>query len=452
MHTQGDYDITNPESIEAYAKRLIGQSLRDVLPSDARTTYQSGRGKGNLGDLVEQEYFGIHPGNISAPDFIEAGVELKTTPLKRVGKSFRAKERLVLQMIKYNDVHKEDWEHSTFLAKNGLLLLMFYLWESGVAPIDYVFKIARLWSFPEADLEIIRDDWETIVGKIRDGRAHELSERDTRYLAACTKAATGAVLRSQPFCSQDAQPRAFSLKPSYMNFVIDESIGAQSAVTAEELKTGKTLEQLIHERFMPYVGMTADQIAREVGVTADRAAKNYYSVLTNRMLRPILGIASDREVAEFEKAGITMRTMRLKPTGTPKEAVSFKAFDYIDLVNQEWLTSDLRNELMRRFFFIVYDLDKNDVPTLARTQFWSMPQEDVDGPGRECFERTVALIREDKAEHLPRSTENRVCHVRPHGRDASDKVLTPTGRWVTRKSFWLNQRYLAGQLAGGEDS
>ena len=94
MRTPREYDPTSPESIEGYAKRLAGRSLREVLPSDVRTTYQSGGGKGNLGDLVEREYFGIHPGNISAPDFIEAGVELKTTPLKRVGSSFRAKEVL----------------------------------------------------------------------------------------------------------------------------------------------------------------------------------------------------------------------------------------------------------------------------------------------------------------------------------------------------------------------
>lgn len=447
-----EYDPTSPESIESFAKRLVGHSLREMLALDAPVTYQAGGGKGNLGDIVERSYFGIHPGNVSAPDFTEAGVELKTTPLKRRGTSFRAKERLVLQMIDYEEVHKQGWQTSTFLAKNKLLLLMFYLWENGVAPLDYVFKIARLWSFPEADLEIIRDDWEKIVGKIRAGRAHELSERDTRYLAACTKAATGADRRSQPFSLEEARPRAFSLKASYMNFVIDQSMKAQSAITAAELRTGRTLEQLIHERFAPFLGMTADRIAVEVGVTANRGAKNYYSLLTNRILKPILGVDPEKEIAEFVKAGITMRTMRLKPSGMPKEAVSFKAFDYLDLVNQEWPTSDLRDDLMRRFFFVVYQLDKNEVPTLTRTQFWSMPMRDVEGPGRACFDRTVALIREDKADYLPKSTENRVCHVRPHGRDSSDRLLTPTGRWVVRKSFWLNQRYLGDQLATGEDS
>jgi len=91
--SERDYDPSDPASIEAYAKRLVGHCLRDMLPLDEQITYQSGVGKGGLGDLVERGYFGINPGNISQPDFTEAGVELKTTPAKRVGKRLRAKER-----------------------------------------------------------------------------------------------------------------------------------------------------------------------------------------------------------------------------------------------------------------------------------------------------------------------------------------------------------------------
>lgn len=233
-----------------------------------------------------------------------------------------------------------------------------------------------------------------------------------------------------------------------MNSVIEESLGLQSIASAAQLKSGVTFEQLVHERFEPYIGLTADEIAQRLGLRIKRGAKNFYSVLTNR----ILGIGDDKTAAEFAKAGITLRTMRLKPSGMPKEAVSFRAFNYIDLVQQEWEDSDLRLNLTSRFIFVVYQLDRDEVPTLLRTQFWTMPIADVDGPAKRCFEQTVQLVMEDKAEYLPKASENKVCHVRPHGRDASDKLQTPSGRWVVRKSFWLNQRYLADQLASGEDS
>lgn len=442
MPQRRDYDPTDPSSIERYAKRLVGHCLRDVLAEDERTVYQSGSGKGGLGDLVERGYFGINPGNISAPDFSEAGVELKTTPLMRAGKELRAKERLVLQMINYDVVQGESWESSSFRSKNDLLLIMFYLWEAGRSPVDYVFKIARLWSFPEEDLEIIRDDWEKIVGKVRDGLAHQISEGDTMYLAACTKGAKGSDTRSQPNSDIPAKPRAFSLKPSYMNSVIGKALAVQAAVSAEELKAGRTFEELVHERFRPYIGLSPDEIANRLGVNVRRSAKNFHHVLTRR----ILGVDSDKRIAEFEKAGVIVRTVRLKPNGMPKEAVSFKAFSYLDLVEQTWDDSDLRDDLTRRFFFVIYQLDMSGRPRLLRTQFWTPPIHDVDEHARRCFLETVQLIREDRADYLPRASDNEVCHVRPHGRNSRDTLPTPTGGQSVRKSFWLNQKYMAEQL------
>ena len=219
MSSNTRYDATDPASIERYAKRLEGHSLREMLSLEDRTVYQTGRGKGNLGDVVERSYFGIHPGNISAPDFQEAHVELKTTPVKLVGKKLKAKERLVLQIINYKNVNSETWEDSSFMAKNSVLLLLFYLWERDAELTDYVFKIARLWSFPDEDMENIRKDWETIVRFIREGRAHHLSERHTLYLAASVKGSKGTDRTSQPNSDELAKPRAFALKTSYMNIV-----------------------------------------------------------------------------------------------------------------------------------------------------------------------------------------------------------------------------------------
>jgi DNA mismatch repair protein MutH len=351
-------------------------------------------------------------------------------------------------MIDYDIVCGENWESSSLRSKSDLILLMFYLWEDGVAPLDYVFEIARLWSFPEADLEIIRDDWEKIVAKIRDGKAHELSEGDTLYLAACTKGAKGSDTRRQPNSEILAKPRAFSLKASYMNSVIDRSIEMQSAVTPDELRRGRTFEQVVHDRFKPFIGMTPQEIAAALGVTAKPNAKSFYHLLTRR----ILGVAPDKKIEEFEKGDVIVRTIRMKPNGVPKEAVSFKAFRYLDLVQQSWEESDLRDDLTHRFFFVIYQLETSGQSRLLRTRFWTPPTIDVEMHARDCFERTVELVREGKADYLPAASDNKVCHVRPHGRDARDRIPTPDGGMAVRKSFWLNQRYLAEQLRSSDDS
>lgn len=442
------YDPTNRDSILEYAERLVGHSLAEVL-EDLPPAIDFSSHKGGWGTALERHYFHYEPNSRPEPDFAEAGVELKATPLKTVGAHrLVAKERLVLGMIDYMTIASEEWDCSGFLAKNSHLLLVFYLHEDGRDPRQYTVKIVRLWDFPEADLEIIRDDWEKIVAKVRAGRAHEISEGDTLYLAACTKAASSAVRREQPFSPEPAKPRAFSLKASYMNSIIQDSIEAQSAVSADELRSGVTFEEVVHSRFRPFIGMSADEIADALGICIKRGAKNFYAVLTKR----ILGVAADKRVAEFDKAGLIVRTIRLTPNGMPKEAVSFPAFDYCGLVQQEWEDSDLRSDLTRRFFFVIYRLDSDGVPVLMRTQFWTMPAEDVEEDARRCFEETVGLIREDRTDYLPRSSDNRVCHVRPHGRDSHDVISTPAGGVAVRRSFWLNQRYLAGQLATDVDS
>jgi hypothetical protein len=47
---------------------------------------------------------------------------------------------------------------------------------------------------------------------------------------------------------------------------------------------------------------------------------------------------------------------------------------------------------------------------------------------------------------LPKQAENPVAHVRPHGRNAADKLPLPDGRMMTKQCFWLNNSYVANQI------
>lgn len=176
MSNNLSYDLKDPISIKAYAKHLENKTLRQLFGDDLQNNYS---GKGKLGQLLEELYFNYKPNSNSEPDFIEAGLELKTTPLKKISKGLVSKERLVFNIINFEEEYKYSFEKSSFWKKNKLLLLIFYLHEKDKLDIDYVFKIVRLWRFPITDLKIIIDDWKTIVSKIKEGKAHEISEGDT---------------------------------------------------------------------------------------------------------------------------------------------------------------------------------------------------------------------------------------------------------------------------------
>lgn len=168
------YDRTDKWSILNHSKKLLGKTLEEAI---APMQIQELRGKGRLGQLVEKYFFGYDLNSNQEADFSEAGLELKCTPLKELkNKAMAIKERLVLTMIDYSEDYKKPFEESHVHLKCMYMLILFYLHKSGVPVQQLTFIYSVLWQIPEKDLLIIRQDYETIISKIKSGRAHELSE------------------------------------------------------------------------------------------------------------------------------------------------------------------------------------------------------------------------------------------------------------------------------------
>ena len=77
--------------------------------------------------------------------------------------------------------------------------------------------------------------------------------------------------------------------------------------------------------------------------------------------------------------------------------------------------------------------------------FWNMPYEDK-LEAQKVWEKTKNQIMEGHAENLPKKSDNRVAHVRPHAKNASDTLDTPQGAQLVKKCFWLNSSYIQSQL------
>ncbi|OYX94566.1 MAG: hypothetical protein B7Y76_10570, partial [Sphingobacteriia bacterium 35-40-5] len=360
--TELPYDKTDIHSVINYAKTIEGKSLREVIPADI--VEHEYKGKGGLGQKVEEMFFFIENNSDALPDLQDLGVEIKTTPLKQIQRGLVSKERLVFSIINYDEEHSFNFSTSTFWKKNNHLLLLFYIHESEKIDIDYIFKIVRLWRFPPADLKIIKDDWTTIVTKIRNGKAHEISEGDTIYLGACTKGANKESLRKQPFSEEMAMQRAFSLKSKYLNFIIEKSLIGEEVVfnledylpilndnpfgiddpyapykrinladlepivkNVKEYSTGETFEQLVTRKFAPYYGKTDIEIIEKFDLNISSAKSKFHLIA-----KAILGI-SKKKIEEFEKADIEMKTIRLEKTGVLKESMSFAQIKFKEIID-----------------------------------------------------------------------------------------------------------------------
>ncbi len=456
----------NPKSVNSivsYAKELKGYTLREKCGS--KIGKHDYKGKGNFGQLVEKFYFGYEPNSKAEADFVDVGMELKCTPLKTLKKGdYRSKERLVLNIINYLEVHTENFEQSSFWKKNAHLLLIFYLHDEEKDLLDYLIKLVEDWEYPNQDLIIIKKDWELINQKIKDGKAHELSEGDTFYLGACTKGSTAAKsLRKQPFNEIKAKQRAYSLKQGYVNHIIasiaqEEQETFGKILTQESILTHlKSIEEIVISKFEPYYGKTPIEIENIFNLELNRKANSYFANLT----KAILGIGLNKKIEEFEKANIQVKTIRLEEKGSPKEHISFPSFKYKELIETVWDNSDFKDLLESKFFFVFFQFKGKEL-ILRKVKFWNMNHSDI-LEAKKVWEEMVETVSNGKIvkevtekgirkSYFPKQNKNRVSHVRPHARNSSDTYDLPipdklTGLTeFTKHCFWLNASYVKDEI------
>lgn len=459
------YNPNNKNSIIEYAKGLKGKTLREVCePSILAHSYS---GKGNFGQVLEKFYFGYEPNSKSEADFAKIGMELKSSPLKKINNGeFKSKERLVLNIINYNNVVDQDFKTSDFFKKNASILLVFYLYEAGYDILDYVIKLIGEWSFSSTDLEIIKQDWEFIKKKINDGKAHELSEGDTFYLGACTKGANALSVRKQPFSEIPAKQRAYSFKQGYVNHIIASIANEGTEVYGKlipsvEVAKKQTIEEIVISKFEPFYDKTEEELIKLLGIEVKVKAKSFYANLT----KAILGIQLNREIEEFEKAGIIVKTVRLKESNLPKEDISFPTFKYEEIVNENWDDSDFKDTLEHKFLFVFFQFESEKL-ILKKVKFWNMPYDDIQ-IAKKVWDKTKEvvsngqIVKEIKANksgmnirytNFPNKEFNAISHVRPHAKDALDTYPLPISDKITKKQeytkhcFWLNSSYVRDEI------
>ena len=435
-----EYDETNPISIETYAKKLIGKTFADVCEQDdiakamvvRETTnyeakHENKKRKGGLGELIEERFFHYQANNDARPDFDKAGVELKVTPYKKnKNGTLVAKERLILTMIDYFLVVNETFEESHMWQKARLILLVYYLYQQEIKNrLDYRIGYVKLFTPPE---------------KIRNGKAHELSEGDTLYLGAAPKAATSKDRRKQPFSDELAKPRAFAFKNSYMTYVLNNYI-IPGKNTYEPIIKGsaESFEDYVASEIDAYCNKSVTDLCNLFSIEIQKKPKNLEAMLAYR----ILGIRGNH-AEEFEKANVVVKTIRIGKNNKIKENMSFPTFKFKELIEEDWEDSTFGNYLREtRFLFVVYKFDQQDELRLKGCQFWNIPYDDLEGNVKKVWEKTQKILREGlKIEkrngknynNFPKSTENLVCHVRPHAQNSKDTC------------FWLNNSYILSQL------
>ena len=441
------------EEIIKIAKMLIGKTFGELNNYKTKSELYN---KGSHGHIIEEDVFRYRINSNSAPDFEEAGIELKVTPYKRnKNGTLSAKERLVLNIINYMDEYKHSFYDSHFWYKNRLIEIVWYLFEEGKAKEEFKITDELLFQFPKDDLPIIIDDWNIIINKIKLGKAHEISEADTMYLGACTKGINSSSVRKQPFSNILAKQRAFCLKTSYMTQLVRDYIGGERLERIAIIKPKeKSFENTLVDALEMYKGTSVTELCKKFDINSK--AKNLNELLIAKMLG-VRGKLSATE--EFVKANIIPKTIRIKENGTIKESMSFPTFKFKDIIEESWEESELYEMFSQtKFMFIVfkeYDCDYH----FEYVKFWNMPLSTLESDVKNVWQQTINLINSGlivksidnngkRKTNFPGMSKNKVCHVRPHAQNSNDTYPLPvqdklTGLTeFTKQCFWLNNNYI----------
>lgn len=478
------YNPTDKDSIYEYAKGLKGKTFNDLcndyysenssffesIFEDSIAAYSNLKTKGSLGEVVEEMYFNYKANSDALPDFPDAKVELKVTPYKiNKNGSLSAKERLIISMINYMDLVNMDFYSSNAWSKLQNLLLVYYLWNPLLEDkLDYLINYVYMYTPIGEDLKIIKEDFYKIKQKVIEGKAHELSEADTIYLGAATKSANSTNRRIQPNSEILAKPRAFSLKSSYMTYIL------RNYIVKDQVKQDRIIEDSTVDNFEAYI---LNKINKYIGWKDKDLFLRFFDFkeykskdMHSRIALKILNVKSDN-AEEFAKANIIVKAIRVESNNKIKESMSFPVFKIKELVRETWEKSEI-NEFFSttKFLFVIYKKE-GDSYYLKGAKFWNMPTTDIDGglkdewlKIRDTFINGVKFKIKGNTiyNNLPKKSNSEILHVRPHAARAAylidgqkygngklerDSDELPNSDRMTKQCFWLNNSYILNQIS-----
>jgi len=422
--------------------------------------------KGLLGHVVETGFYKYPINNDSKADFEELGIELKVSGyVKNKNGSLRAKERLVLSKINFNEIINETFESSHVLGKCENMLIIWYEYDKEKEAKDFVITDYQLYDM-KPDKKIFENDFKIIKGKVLEGRAHELSEGDTSYLGACTKARTSADRTTQPFSEIHPKPRAFSLKNAYMTSILRENVqnhsiieisstsssSKQTTLIPQDIKAEyKTVDEYVIDKLISFFGKTQLRILEEItGKTyTEKIPKNINKLISNIL------IGKDEELPQidkiFTKTSFVIKNLPIDKNGKARERMSFRTLQLSDF-EDEWEDSFWKNYFEETTIITIcyqeVNGSKNGYRILRDVKKITFDENDLD-----AFEKTFNQIKIAIEDHdvnlLPTATNgfrNLELQIAPKGNKGDDAYNNFFKQDKTKVCFMISKGVLNKKL------
>lgn len=458
------YDDSSEISILKYAKKLVGKTITQILEGSSKKV--DIKNKGIIGTIIEEFYFGIKPNNSPLPDFEKVGVELKIIPLIKQTRKIAVKERTKVCSINYVKLIDEEWQTSHAKTKLNKILFIYYLYDKENIEASCVKKV-DLWELGEDKSEIIiQGDWLRAKQKVLDGYAHQLSEKEFQILATSRSGSGGkdknGVLRdlvAQPntLMEDKALKRAFSLKQSFTNQIWDalNRVKFESVLDSLKIENIQEFETKILSALHKHEGKSILELSQEFDIKIGNG-KNQVATILKKMIG-FKNVSS--KIKEFEQLGILVKSVKLRRgDNVLLEGISFPTMKLQEFVEEEWEESTFKSYISKILFIPVYHDGKGlDVKYLASAFFWTPSIEEEKQIHKEwqmyqdevrngaC---KVEIIKNNskkgyiEVSDLSKESQTQIIHMRPKGKDSSDRDEDVLGNSIVKQCFWLNKKFV----------
>jgi len=453
--------ITESDIIH-HAKQLEGKAIKEIGPEyEVNKWISNSSNKGAIGNAIQEVYFGIPANSSKLSDFHYHDLELKVTPIKKTKKDgYSSKERLVLNIINYEEDYKYSFNKSSLINKCNQILLVFYLYEQDKFTLD--FKILKVTKFiiPEEDLPTVEEDYNIIIKKIREGKAHLLSEGDTTYLAACTKGAgKDKDWRKQPFSKELAKQRAFSFKSGYMtNFFNSLNNKVENKLN---IPNNLSLNEFINKTIKPYYNLSTKELENKLNYypkLKQGQDKGYLSHLTKQLSQRIFsleGIDLDKS-EQFKKAQLKFKTICLRENKTKNQDMSWPNLDFKEILDLPFDESSWYEWFVETKYLFIYFKEMNNDVYLVNHKIWHAPIDMISELERlynhiknMLLENsiTVTLITEKSGRviwknNLPGKNDFKYFQIRPKGTKVHSFTTLPNGQKFKKQCLFVNKEFI----------
>jgi len=458
------YDNSDINSVLKYAKKLQGKKISQIINEKFKNI--DIKNKGIIGNVIEECYFGIKQNSSMLPDFQKIGVELKIIPLIKHSKKIAVKERTKVCSINYITLAKEDWENSHAKNKLNKILFIYYLYDKKDIKNSIIKKV-DLWELAKDKSElIILDDWLKVKQKVVNGYAHLLSEKEFCILSP-SRSGSGGVdkygqkkdLVPQPnqIYEKKALKRAFSLKQSFTNQIWNElnNVKYESILEILNISEIDDFELKIIQQLNKYNEKSISELSSLFDIKIPNG-KNQVATI----IKKTIGFKSvNSKIKEFEQLGIVVKTIKLRRKDCmPLEAISFPTMKLKEFEKECYENSTFRRYIEKILFIPIYSdsklLDEN---YLGKAFFWTASQDEdtiikkewklyqkkvLNGACKVTKVKNRSKKGYKEVSDLPKESDTKMIHLRPHGRDSNDRDFDSLGNTIVKQCFWLNKKFI----------